>query len=181
MTLNSKELRQISFDEAEKIAKKIKRKEIYFILENVLDTYNIGGFFRLADAVGAKKIYLCGSTATPPDTKIRKASVGTYKFIDWDYKLTTKEAIKDVKKIKGMKLVAIEQSNKSVDYRKISYCTPLTFVLGNETSGLEKKTEKLVDEIAEVPMYGINKSLNVMIAAGVVVFSALNKMKTVKR
>src|ERR1035437_2778020 len=55
--------------------KKIKRREIYFILDNILDTYNTGGIFRLADALGIRKIYLCGVTETPPNTRIKKASI----------------------------------------------------------------------------------------------------------
>ncbi len=59
----------------------LKKNGIYIILDNIMDTYNIGGIFRLADAVSAKKIYLCGITATPPNTKIKKASVNTWQSI----------------------------------------------------------------------------------------------------
>jgi len=174
MKLNSKKLRSIDPEQARELSQKIKRSEIYLVLENVLDTYNIGSFFRLADAIGAKKIYLCGATATPPDSKITKASVGTYKFLAWEHKATAQEAIADLRKIKGLQVVAIEQCRKSIDYRDFAYQIPLAFVLGNETYGLEKKTQKLVDAIVEIPMYGINKSLNVIVAAGIVAYFALN-------
>jgi tRNA G18 (ribose-2'-O)-methylase SpoU len=173
MKLNSKKLRKIPLDKALRISKKIKKRDIYIVLEDVLDTYNVGGFFRLADAIGAKKIYLCGSTNTPPDSKIKKASVGTYKFIPWEHKETTKDAIIDLRRTKNMQVVAIEQCKKSIDYREFKYREPIAFVLGNETYGLSKKTQKLVDAILEVPMYGINKSLNVMVAAGVVIYQII--------
>jgi tRNA G18 (ribose-2'-O)-methylase SpoU len=177
MKLNSKKLRTISPEKALRMSKKIKKADIYLVLENVLDTYNVGGFFRLADAIGAKKIYLCGATGTPPDVKIKRSSVGTYKFILWEHKNTVREAMEELKKIKNMKIVAIEQSRASVDYRRFAYQTPLTFVLGNETYGLEKKTQRSVDAVVEIPMYGINKSLNVMVAAGVVMYYALSEIK----
>ena len=57
--------------------KKIKKNPIYIVLDNVMDTYNIGSIFRLADAVAAQKVILCGETETPPHTRIKKASINT--------------------------------------------------------------------------------------------------------
>ncbi|MCL6096671.1 MAG: TrmH family RNA methyltransferase, partial [Patescibacteria group bacterium] len=72
MKLVAKELRTTR--PSKKDLAKIKRRENYFILEDVLDTYNVGGIFRLADAIGVKKVYLCGLTETPPNPRIKKAS-----------------------------------------------------------------------------------------------------------
>ena len=77
--------------------KKIKRREIYFVLDNILDTYNVGGIFRLADAIGVKKVYLCGETETPPNPRIKKASINTTEWVAWEYKESAQEAIKDLK------------------------------------------------------------------------------------
>ena len=172
--LNAKKIRRIDPQKAKKIASKLKRKDIYFILEDVLDTYNIGGFFRLADAVSAKKIYLCGETNTPPNTKIKKASIGTYKFTPWQYFKTTKEAVEDLRRIKDLEIIAVEQHKKSIDYRQVKYNSPVAFLFGSENYGLNKKSIRLVDKIVEIPMYGINKSLNVMIAAGISVYKSLD-------
>lgn len=172
-TLNARKIRNISAEEAKKIAKKVKRKDIYFILEDIFDTYNIGGFFRLADAVAAKKVFLCGKTETPPNPKIKKSSIGTYKFTPWEYAENVEQAITELKKVKGLKVVAVEQHKKSIDYRKANYKLPIAFVFGSEVHGLSKKGAKMSDEIIEIPMYGINKSLNVMVAAGIVVHKAI--------
>ena len=171
--LNAKTIRNLDEEKAKKIGDKLKRKDIYFILEDILDTYNVGGFFRLADAVGAKMIYLCGKTDVPPNTKIKKASIGTYKFTPWTYCAQTKEAVTELRRVEKLKIMAVEQHKKSVDYRYSGYNLPVAFVFGNENYGLSKKSLKLVDEIIEIPMYGINKSLNVMIAAGIVVYKSL--------
>jgi tRNA G18 (ribose-2'-O)-methylase SpoU len=174
--LNAKKIRTIDEKKAKIIGSKLKRKDIYFILEDVLDTYNVGGFFRLADAVGAKKIYLCGQTSTPPNTKIKKASIGTYKFTPWKYYKETEEAVIELKEIDKLKVIAVEQHKKSVDYRQAEYNLPLAFLFGSENYGLNKKSIKLADEIIEIPMYGINISLNVMIAAGIVVYKGLENI-----
>src|SRR3989304_4356629 len=88
---------------SEKDLKKIRKNPIYIIVDNVLDTYNVGGIFRLADAVSAEKVFLCGETETPPHTRIKKASINTTEWVDWEYCKTAAEAIKKLK-IKDKKL-----------------------------------------------------------------------------
>ena len=93
--LGAKELRASQPVEAD--LKKIKRRQIYIICDNILDAYNIGSIFRLADAVDAAKIYLCGQTQTPPYHRIAKAAVGTDKWVPWEKVESAVEAIKRVK------------------------------------------------------------------------------------
>lgn len=169
MKLNARELRDIDEKEVEEKLKKINRKPIYFILDNIYDTYNIGGLFRLADALAIEKIYICGESEIPPNHRIKKASIGTYKVVPWEYYKTTKEAINSLKKtVKGIKIIAVEQSPNSVSYTKTDYSFPVALILGNETSGLTDETLKLADTIVEIPMWGINKSLNVIVSAAIV-------------
>src|SRR3990167_11551743 len=165
---------------------KIKRRGIYIICDNILDTYNIGSIFRLADAVVAKKIYLCGQTETPPNSRISKASVGTDKWVPWQYASTAVEATEELRRRhsrldresrsidsrflaslsrsgrgndreREIKIVAIEQGKGSVDFRIVRYQEPVAFLVGNETQGVSKKALKMVDEIVEIPMFGVNK------------------------
>ncbi len=172
MKLNSKQLR-VS-EPTEKDLKRLKRREIYLILDNILDTYNIGSIFRLADAAGVKCIYLCGDSETPPNIKIHRASVGTDKWVPWEYASTAVEAISKIKDQRSkIKIVAIEQSKTSVDYRKIEYGEPIAFVVGHETTGVSAETLKACDAIVEIPMYGINVSLNVMVSLAIVLFKAI--------
>ncbi len=166
MKLNAQELRNLENIET---LPKIKRSSIYFILDNVYDTYNIGGIFRLADALAVKKMYLCGQSDTPPNPKIKKASIGTYKVVPWKYKNTTEEAIQELRKnVKKINIIGIEQNDKSCFFDKINYTLPIALIFGNETSGISPNVLKLCDNIAEIPMYGINKSLNVIVSAAIV-------------
>ncbi|MDH7476305.1 MAG: TrmH family RNA methyltransferase [Microgenomates group bacterium] len=192
MKLNAEELRRLEEERARGVIKKVKRNPIYFILEDIYDTYNIGGLFRLADALAVEKMYLVGETETPPNSRIKKASIGTYKIVDWQYFKTTSEAINELNsklnppaggpKLKNKKpennildtprstlhIVAVEQSPKSVPYNKAKYHFPLALIFGNESFGVKEETLKMVDQIVEIPMYGVNKSLNVIIAAAIV-------------
>src|SRR3989338_3035742 len=93
--LGAAELRTTKSSEEEK--KKIKKNPIYIILDNVMDTYNIGSIFRLADAVIAEKVILCGETETPPHTRIKKASINTTEWVSWEDSETAREAIEDLR------------------------------------------------------------------------------------
>ena len=173
--LNAKELR--TSDPDQNILSKIKKNPIYIILDNVLDTYNVGAIFRLADAVAAKKVFLCGSTETPPNPKIKKASVSTWKWVDWQYVETAKEAVSKLK-IKNIKLkiVAVEQNPRSKPFYLVKYELPLAIVVGNETYGVSKDVLKMADTIVELPMFGINKSLNVMVSCGIVLYKVIESL-----
>jgi len=175
MKLNANELRELEEKKAIGVIRKIKRKPLYFILENIYDTYNIGGLFRLADALAIEKIYLCGEMEVPPNSRIKKASIGTYKVVNWEYKKSAKEAIEELKKFQTISIVAIEQRPTSISYQKADYSLPLALILGNESYGVTKETLKLADQIVEIPMWGINKSLNVIVSAAIVSYWIVNK------
>ncbi len=170
--LNAKQLRNTE-PKSEEISK-IKKNPIYIILDNVLDTYNVGAIFRLADAVAARKIFLCGATETPPNPKIKKASVSTWKWVEWQYTETAVSAIENLKfKIENLQVIVVEQDKKSIPLKDFKPTFPLALVIGNETYGVSKEVLKIADEIVELPMYGVNKSLNCMVACGIVLYKIL--------
>src|SRR3990167_10572134 len=97
MKLNAQQLRELEEKRSIGEIRAIKRNPIYFILDNIYDTYNIGGLFRLADAISTSGIYICGESEIPPNHKIKKASIGTYKVVPWVYKKSTVEAIEELR------------------------------------------------------------------------------------
>ncbi|MDO8619655.1 MAG: TrmH family RNA methyltransferase [Candidatus Daviesbacteria bacterium] len=176
--LNAEQLRKLTGDKLQGTVKhKIKRNEIYIILDNVLDTYNIGSIFRLADAVAAKKIYLCGGSETPPNHRIKKASVNTMEVVEWEYCETALQAVSRVKReAERVKIVAIEQTATSVPYDKFEYKLPICLIVGHESDGVSPEVLKMCDAVVELPMFGINKSLNVMVSLGIVLYQVVNKL-----
>jgi len=175
--LNSKQLRDIPEEIAQTHAEEVKRNPLILILENVYDTYNIGGLFRLADALAVQKMYLCGEMETPPNHRILKASVGTYKIVPWEYKATALEAISAIRSTSpGTQICAVEQSDKSVPYTNVDYSAPVALLVGNETFGVLPETLDLVDTVVEIPMWGINKSLNVIVSAGIVSYHVMKQL-----
>lgn len=205
MKLNAKQLRSysplaISGSQKAKSQQPIAKSDIYIVLDNVLDTYNIGSIFRLADAVACKKVYLCGQTEIPPNHRIKKASINTTEWVEWEYAETAVEAIKKLKQqfavsysplaisnlqkansqkpiAKSLQVIAIEQSKKSVPYDKFEYKLPVCLVVGHESHGVSKEVlqSRILDGIVEIPMFGVNVSLNVMVSLGIVLYEVIKK------
>ena len=150
------------------------------ILPDIRSAINVGAIFRTADAVGIDKIYLVGCTPRPTDQfgriqkDIGKSALGAETWVSWEYKEKLLPLINILKK-DGYEVVALEQSESSVDYRKYKKPTKFAFILGPEVTGLDRKILKNCNSIVEIPMYGKKESLNVSVAAGIALFRILRK------
>jgi len=172
LKLRAKELRVTEAQESQK--KLVKKNRVYIILDNVLDTYNIGAIFRLADAVSASKVILCAGSETPPNHRIKKASINTTEWVDWEYSPTAADAIVKLRnQVPGVKVFAIEQDPRSVSYDKVDYTFPVALVVGHESDGASKEVLDMCDAIVELPMWGVNVSLNVMVSLGIVLYELM--------
>jgi tRNA G18 (ribose-2'-O)-methylase SpoU len=176
LKLNAKELRTTPLDP--EAAKSMKKNPITIIVDNVLDTYNVGSIFRLADAVAAQKVILCGETLTPPNSRIKKASINTWQWVTWEY---ANSAIEEIKKLKNENpnttIIAVEQDPRSRPFNEVSYEFPLAIVVGHETNGVSKDVLDIADTIVEIPMWGVNKSLNVMVSCGIVLYEVMKQKR----
>ena len=175
MKLAAKDLRTTIPNPKDK--KRLKKNPIYIILDNVLDTYNIGAIFRLADAVSAEKVILCGGSETPPHTRIKKASINTTEWVSWEYSETALSAVQKLRKeIPNIQIVSVELDKRSIQYDKVDYKFPIALVVGHETTGVSEDVLKESDLIVELPMFGVNISLNVMVSLGIVLYKAVEKI-----
>lgn len=171
--MNAKQLRTTEVDP--EVVKSLPKNPIVIILDDVLDTYNVGSIFRLADAIQAEKVILCGETLTPPNSRIKKASINTWQWVPWEYEKTAKEAVEKLKKEHPeYTIYAVEQDERSHPFQSTNYEFPLALIVGNETRGVAKEVLDLADYIVELPMWGINISLNVMVSLGIVLYHVMN-------
>lgn len=172
--MNAKALRTTEADP--EIAKSIPKNPITIICDDVLDTYNVGSIFRLADAVAAEKVILAGQTLTPPNSRIKKASINTWQWVNWEYSETTVQAIQKLRAEQpGIEIVSVEQDPRSVSFYKTEYRFPLAIIVGNETRGVAKEVLDMSDRIVEMPMWGINVSLNVMVSCGIILYEIMKQ------
>ncbi|MEK7550952.1 MAG: TrmH family RNA methyltransferase [Patescibacteria group bacterium] len=171
--MDSKQLRKIRPEKWQ--VDNIKRNPIYLVLDNVIDTYNIGSLFRLGDAVSVEKIYICGESEYPPSSRIHKAAVGTETWVPWEKRDSVIEIVKELKQ-KNIQIITVEQNPRSISYSNLKPKFPCAIVVGNETAGVSKDVLKLADIIVELPMFGVNKSFNVWGSAAVVVYKILESV-----
>lgn len=146
----------------------------------------MGAIFRTAEAIGVQKIYLTGYTPAPldefkrPNKEIAKTALGAERIIAWE-KIKNIFPLLDNLKTKTYKLVALEQSKNSVDYKKVKLQPPVAIVVGNEVTGLTPPILKHCDLIAEIPMRGRKESLNVAVATSIALFCWLDKFDKTSR
>ena len=170
------ELNRKSVDEfrwAEKIP-------VIAVLENIRSAYNVGSVFRTADAFLIEAVYISGYTAKPPHKEISKTALGAQDSVDWNYFENTKMAIEQLKQ-NQYRVFAVEQVADSISLDKLSEMNidKIAFIFGNEVSGVDEKTLSLCDGCIEIPQFGMKHSLNISVAAGIVLWEAV-KVKSLQ-
>jgi tRNA G18 (ribose-2'-O)-methylase SpoU len=157
------------------------KQEICLLLDNIRSVHNVGSIFRTAETLGVSKIYCVGTTPVPVDRFGRKredfakVSLGAEAMVPWEH-IETPKAVGFIKKIKrdGFKTIALEQAEKSIDYKAVEAMGKALIILGNEVDGVSKDLLDLADVVAEIPMRGDKESLNVSVATGIFLFRLLD-------
>ena len=144
---------------------------IIAVLENVRSAYNVGSVFRTADAFLIEAVYICGYTAYPPHKEIRKTALGADETVRWKHFRNITEALQEVREL-GYKVYAVEQAMDSYKLQAISYepDEKIAVVFGNEVTGVEQTTIEQCDGCIEIPQLGMKHSLNISVAAGIVLW-----------
>lgn len=168
------ELNRLSVEEF----KEESKTPLIVILDNIRSLNNIGSVFRTADAFLVEKIYLCGITATPPNAEIHKTALGAENSIEWVYYENVHEAVQSLKN-EGIIICAIEQAEDSImlDKLKLDKDRKYAVVLGNEVKGVQQSVVDLCDYCIEIPQYGTKHSLNVSVAAGLVIWDFSKQLR----
>lgn len=146
---------------------------IYAVVENVRSLFNVGAIFRSADGVNASGLYLAGFTGCPPRKEISRVALGAEETVPWHYERDTAAIVGDLRS-QDVQVVALEQTSDSVDYRTFQYQWPVAVVFGHEVTGVQKETLDLCDGLVHIPMLGHKVSLNVSVAAGVMLYQLLD-------
>ena len=146
------------------------------ILHNIRSVHNVGSLFRTADAAGVEKIFLCGTTPAPIDRfgrkrkDLAKVALGAEESVPWEAVLNTMECIDNLKR-SDVEVVSLEQSPKSIDYRRYTPNGTAALIVGNEVDGIPEEILSESDMVIEIPMHGAKESLNVAVATGIALFS----------
>lgn len=168
---------------------KLKRNPIVFILHNIRSLQNVGLFFRLADAIGAEKIYLTGYTGYPriPDdprregtiihaeNEINKTAIKLVPFVSWERKEDVFSLLSDLRNLSYL-IVSVEQTDQSVDYRTLDYRLPTALIFGHERTGVENELLEKSDLVVHIPMLGMGNSHNVAMSGAIISYHLLSTL-----
>lgn len=147
----------------------MQHMSVILIAHDIRSLHNVGALFRSADAFGVEKMYLTGITGTPPRKEIAKVALGGETRVAWEYHETIDEVI-ELLKNEGVKICALELSEKSQSLRSFDVPEQVALILGNEVEGIGPEVLAHVDHVLEIPMLGQKKSLNVSVAAGIALY-----------
>ena len=150
---------------------------VVVILDHVRSLNNVGSVFRTADAFRMEAVYLCGITAIPPNAEIHKTALGAEETVEWRYFKETLDAVSELKRM-GYVICALEQVEGSISLEMLSLDKDKKYavIVGHEVKGVQQEVLDVCDICVEIPQSGTKHSLNVSVAAGIVLWDFFRKL-----
>jgi 23S rRNA (guanosine2251-2'-O)-methyltransferase len=146
------------------------------VLDGIEDPHNFGAILRTCDAVGAHGVVRQTRHAAPLTGVTSKASAGAVAHVKIADVVNVARAVEELKEA-GIWTVGLA-GDAPASYDKMDFSLPTALVLGAEGAGLRRLVRERCDLVAAIPMKGKVDSLNVSVAAGVVLFEALRQRQT---
>ena len=149
-----------------------RMKNLTVLVEAVNKPHNLSAILRTCDAAGIFEAnFICEKDKVKT---FNSTAQGSQKWVKLNNHETTISAVSELKK-KGFKLYGTTLNERSTDYRDFDYSENTCFVLGAEKWGLSDQLISMVDESIFIPMSGMVQSLNVSVAASILVFEAIRQ------
>jgi 23S rRNA (guanosine2251-2'-O)-methyltransferase len=150
---------------------------VILLLENIRSMHNVGSVFRTADAFLTEGIWLCGYTPRPPHRDIHKTALGATETVEWKYTEKALDAVKNLKS-SGYLIIGVEQVAESIQLQnfKLDETEKLVLIFGNEVEGVSEELLANCDACIEIPQFGMKHSLNVSVAAGMVLWELVRSV-----
>ena len=141
----------------------------YLFLEDVQDHGNVGTIIRTADAAGYDGVFISQHSADIYNLKTLRSMQGSHFHLPI-YQMKTSDFLELAKQIQ-LPVLATTLSRDSIDYRELAPMTDFVLVLGNEGQGISQQMMDKADQLVHISMKGRAESLNVAVAAGILIFS----------
>lgn len=146
----------------------LSKAELVVVLDGVEDPHNLGAIIRTANAAGAAAVMVPERRAAGLTDTVAKAAAGALEYTPIIRVGNVNRALEDLKK-RGFWIYGLDERGKDV-YDRVDYTRPTAIVLGGEGKGLHQLVQQNCDFLIRIPMAGEISSLNVSVAAGVVLF-----------
>jgi 23S rRNA (guanosine2251-2'-O)-methyltransferase len=138
------------------------------VLDGVEDPHNLGAIVRTAHAAGAAAVVIPERRAAGLTDTVAKAAAGALEYLPLLRVGNVSRALEDLKK-RGFWIYGVDERGAEI-YSAVVYASPSVFVFGGEGKGLHELVRRHCDAVVRIPMSGKISSLNVSVAAGVVLF-----------
>ena len=140
----------------------------YLFLEDVQDPGNVGTMVRTADAAGFSGVIVSSKSADIYSLKTLRSMQGSHFHVPI-YRMTVETFVEEAKK-GNLPILATTLSQNSKDYRELAQLADFVLVMGNEGQGISPFMTNQADQLVHITMKGQAESLNVAIAAGILMF-----------
>ena len=141
----------------------------YLFLEDVQDPGNVGTIIRTADAAGYDGVFISQYSADIYNLKTLRSMQGSQFHLPI-YRMKTSDFLKLAKQAQLL-ILATTLSKDSIDYREVAPISDFVLVMGNEGQGISQQMMDEADQLVHISMKGQAESLNVAVAAGILIFS----------
>jgi len=153
----------------------IQDAQLLVVLDGVEDPHNLGAIARTAHAAGASAILVPERRAAPLTETVARAAAGALEYLPIARVVNVTQTLEKLKE-RGFWIYGLDERGDEL-YTEVNYAEPTVIVLGGEGKGLHQGVQKHCDVLLRIPMAGAVSSLNVSVAAGVVLFEWLRKKK----
>lgn len=150
---------------------------ITLICDNVTNASNIGSLFRICDAFGVAKLFLCGENISL-GRKMKKTSRATENTVDFEIIKTASVVVQNLKK-QGFQIITLEiaASSESLHFFKFSTEKPIALVVGDENFGVSENILKTSKAVLHIDMFGQNSSMNVVQATNIALYEITKQLR----
>lgn len=156
----------------QKIIEVVKNRQysLHIVIENIHDPHNVSAVFRTCDAVGVPKISLIYTEDKFPEIS-GVSSSSANKWIDKQTFRSIKDCYDSLRK-EGFKIYATHLDTGYKNLYNVDLTEKVAIVMGNEHRGVSDEAAELADGLIYIPMHGMVQSLNVSVAAAVILYEA---------
>jgi tRNA G18 (ribose-2'-O)-methylase SpoU len=158
----------------------IPRLPLVLLVDNVRSLWNVGSFFRTADACGVRELILAGITGYPPRVQIAKTALGAERAVAWRYRADSWSALEELQ-ASGYTPVAVEATPVARPFDQLTWPACVCLVVGSEVAGISPRVLEACPHHVSIPMRGVKDSLNVAVAFGIVVQHAARILERTAR
>ena len=153
----------------------VHEKEIVILAVNFMSPENYGMLIRTAEAIGVKKIFFISEIHQSLNSKMLRSSRSAEKNLEIAFVQNGIKVLSELR-LNGFEVIALEHTTDSIPLTEFNPGSKkIALIAGNERYGVSEEFLNLSNRVIHIPMYGINSSMNVVMATGIALFYLINR------